>query len=122
MFAERKLHRGDGICECLVADDVVRVSGFLDPEGVDFPEARADFEGLRQRPLLVRIDHDAGIWACDFADDAGAAEVTLGVLGTDFKFHGGEAGVHGTLAVFADLCVAIVEPADGGVVAGIAGR
>ena len=36
VFAEGEFHRRDGIGEGLVADDIVGVGGFLDPERIDF--------------------------------------------------------------------------------------
>ena len=46
VLAEREFHWSDGIGEGFVADDVVRVRGFLDPERIDFLEAGADVERL----------------------------------------------------------------------------
>jgi hypothetical protein len=110
VFAEGQFHRGDGIGEGLVAGDIVGMRGFLDPEGLDFREPRADIKRLGQGPLLVGIDHDARVRTGDLANDAGAAEIAFRVLGANLEFHGGETGIDGTLAVFADLIVAIVKP------------
>lgn len=119
VLAEGEFHRRNGIGQGLVAHDVVGMGGLLDPEGIDFPESGADIESLGQGPLLVGIDHDAGVIAGDLADDVSAAQIAVGVLGADFEFHRREAGIDGAFAVFAHLLVAVVEPADGGVVAGI---
>jgi hypothetical protein len=59
VFANREFRRRDGVSEGFVAEHIVGVRGFFDPERIDGTQALADIQCLRQGPLLVRIHHDA---------------------------------------------------------------
>jgi len=61
-----------------VGEHVVGMRRFLDPVGIHRAQAAADIERLRERPLLVGVQHDANAAASDRTNDVGAADVAIG--------------------------------------------
>lgn len=104
-------------------------------------------DGMADGPLLVHIQHDAGVWAEDFAGQQRAANIALRVgrphllnsmarlsrsgsgvsackeadpAPTDLELHGFKAPRHGALCIFLQLLVGELKPAKGRVIAGVA--
>ena len=59
MLAQRELGRRDRIRQSFVAEHIVGMRGFLNPERIDGSQSLADVQRLRQRPLLVGVHHHA---------------------------------------------------------------
>jgi len=91
VFAQGQLRRRDGFGECLVGEHVVGMRRFLDPVGIHRAQAAADIERLRERPLLVGVQHDANAAASDRTNDVGAADVAIRIARADFELERGEA-------------------------------
>lgn len=70
--------------------------------------------------MLVDIEHDAGGVADRFADEEGAADIALGIARADLELDGVETLIKRLDDVLLDCIVGILEPADRGVVAGVA--
>src|SRR5579883_814767 len=121
VLAERYSHRYDLARQLAVCLNVVRVCGFFYPVGVHGSQRCAHLPGLGERPLLVGIEHNGALGANDFAKQVGTPHIAFAILRTDLQFDGLEAGVERFLCVFADSFIFVLEPADGGVIAGIAG-
>jgi hypothetical protein len=84
VFAEREFGRRNGIRERLVAQHIVGMGRFLDPEWIDVAQPLANVQGLRQGPLLVGIHHHARLVPGGFADNPGAPQIAVRVAGADF--------------------------------------
>src|SRR5258708_4721998 len=121
VFPEGELARRDCLSEDLVTVDVVGVRWFFDPKWIHSGQPMADVECLGQSPLLVRIQHDSGVMTRGFANDVCAPNISFWIARTNLEFHRGESAGNRALAVFSDLVVIIVKPADGRIVTRITG-
>ena len=120
MFARGNADGSDGVGNGFVTEHIVGMGGLLQPEQIQTGAAAAEIDGLINRPLLIGIGHEGGLRSGGLADDAGAQDIAPGIGRADFEFHGGKSVGDGFGDVGGDLFVAVVEPADGGVVTGIA--
>ena len=69
--------------------------------------------------MLVGIHHHAGVGTGSLSDDHGAADVTLGILGSNLQLHCGESCSDCLFAVLAHLLIGVVEPSHRGVIPGV---
>src|SRR6202042_1526343 len=104
VLAGGDLHRGDGLADEGVAEDVVRAGGLLDPvrvEALQFPDPG---DGLHHVPPLVGVDGNAHAGADRFARHLHAPDV-VGQVGADFQLDLGEAVRYGLLGQHGQLLV-----------------
>ena len=120
VFANRQLRRRQRLGQCLVPDHIIRVRRLFDPKWVDRFQKSADMEGLRQGPLLIRIQHHPGAVTRYFTNDFCAPNVARRVARAHLQFHRCEPRRNRPLAIVADLILVVIEPADGCIVSRIA--
>ena len=120
MLASGNLHRGDGLGDRAMAEHIVRMRGFLEPEEVQVAGGFGEGDGLVDRPLLIGIDHETHGVARSLSHEACAANIPGDILRADLQFHGRETLRRGLSDIAGHLLVAVVEPTNRGVVTGVA--
>src|ERR1700679_1956233 len=95
-----------------MAEDVVWAGGLLHPVGLEFGELVGSFDGFKDSPLLVGVDHELVGPADLVADDVAAAEI-FGGIATYLELEVGPAFGQGFFCETADLFFAVAEPAYG---------
>ena len=61
MLAGSHLDRSDGAGNRLMRQQIIGVSRFFYPERINVLQGLTHLERLRQRPLLVGVEHDRGL-------------------------------------------------------------
>ena len=69
--------------------------------------------------MLICIDHQGCIGADHISYDADAPQVAFEIVRSGFQFHRVEATIEGSSRVLRDHLVAVVDPADRGVIGGV---
>src|SRR5690242_8494701 len=93
-----------------VSLDVIRMSGFLHPEGVHASQTAAHFDSLGQGPLLVYIHHQQPVGTHQFAQHLRSTDISLTVLRSNFQLEGRKPLIHRVSSERGDMLVVILEP------------
>ena len=101
-------------------EDIVGMGRLFNPVGIHGAQPTTDVDRLGQRPLLIDIQHHAGLVADCLPHQEGAPDIPRRIRRADLELDGVEAAIQRLDDILLDGVVAVVEPADRGIVAGVA--
>ncbi|MNQ94350.1 hypothetical protein D3C85_1098650 [compost metagenome] len=84
MFSQSQFYRSNGICQFLMSQYIIRVSGFFYPIGIHTLKFSTYFQCLRECPLLIRIQHDFNLISGFLPYNMRSANVSLWIFTSYF--------------------------------------